>query len=97
MDAVFPAAGNAAYFPELLREGYAPHMPAEVWCAGTNQPNVTLDVTDTWSTKLAALLQHETQIGDVEKFKARMLSRRVEGSTEAEPRFEEKFRRVVYA
>jgi LmbE family N-acetylglucosaminyl deacetylase len=96
LDAVFPAAGNASYFPELLAEGLAPHMPQEVWCALTNQPSVVLDITGDWPTKLEALLKHRTQIGDVEKFKARMLSRRVEGSTETEPHFEEKFRVVRY-
>jgi len=96
LDAVFPAAGNAAYFPEVLAEGFAPHMPQEVWCSLTNQPTVVLDITDTWPTKLEALLKHKTQIGDVEKFRARMLSRRVEGSTENKPRFEEKFRVVKY-
>jgi LmbE family N-acetylglucosaminyl deacetylase len=92
LDAVFPAAGNASYFPELIAEGYGPHAPREVWCSLTNQPNVVLDITDTWPTKLAALLKHRTQIGDVEKFTARMLSRRTEDSSENEPRFEEKFR-----
>ena len=32
LDAVFPAAGNKEYFPELYKEGYEPHMPKEVWC-----------------------------------------------------------------
>jgi len=97
LDAVFPAAGNAAYFPEILAEGFGPHMPKEVWCSLTNQPTVVLDITETWPIKLEALLKHRTQIGDVEKFKARMRSRRVEGSSEAQPRFEEKFRVVHYA
>jgi LmbE family N-acetylglucosaminyl deacetylase len=96
LDAVFPAAGNAAYFPELIREGWMPHMPREVWCALTNQPSVTLDITDTWAIKLEALLHHATQIGDVEKFKARMRSRRTDDSTDESPRFEEKFRLVTY-
>jgi len=96
LDAVFPAAGNLSYFPELLAEGFKPHMPQEVWCSLTNQPTVVLDITATWPTKLRALLKHKTQVGDVEKFKARMLSRRVEGSTEASPRFEERFRVVKY-
>ncbi|MBI4761365.1 MAG: PIG-L family deacetylase [Chloroflexi bacterium] len=30
LDAVFPAAGNPVYFPELLEEGFPPHMPREV-------------------------------------------------------------------
>jgi LmbE family N-acetylglucosaminyl deacetylase len=97
LDAVFPAAGNASYFPELLAEGFNPHMPREVWCALTNEPSVVLDITDMWPTKVEALLKHRTQIGDVDKFKARMLSRRVEASTEESPRFEEKFRVVKYA
>jgi LmbE family N-acetylglucosaminyl deacetylase len=97
VDAVFPAAGNAAYFPELLTEGYLPHAPAEVWCSLTNQPTVTMDITDTWSVKLEALLRHQSQIGDREKFMTRMLSRRVEGTTEDQPRFEEKFRLVKYS
>ncbi len=97
LDAVFPAAGNAAYFPELLDEGLAPHMPAEVWCSLTNEPTVTLDVTETWPVKLEALLQHKTQIGDVDKFTARMKSRHTQESTDESPRFEEKFRVVKYA
>jgi LmbE family N-acetylglucosaminyl deacetylase len=96
LDAVFPAAGNAAHFPEILAEGLPPHMPHEVWCALTNQPTVVLDVTDTWQLKIDALLKHATQIGEVERFKARMRSRRTAGSTEADPRFEERFRVVKY-
>lgn len=97
LDAVFPAAGNAAYFPELLTEGLEPHMPAEVWVSLTNQPTVTLDITETWPVKLQALLRHQTQIGDVEKFRARMLSRHTEDSTDENPRFEEKFRLIKYS
>lgn len=96
LDAVFPAAGNAAYFPELLVEGWQPHMPKEIWCALTMEPTVTLDVTETWPIKLDALLHHESQIGDIEKFKLRMRSRHTEDSTDDSPRFEEKFRVVRY-
>ena len=42
------------------------------------QPNVVLDVTDTWPIKLEALLQHKTQIGDIDTFIERMKSRRAE-------------------
>ncbi len=96
LDAVFPAAGNPAYFPELLQEGLEPHMPKEVWCSLTNQPNVVLDITDTWPIKLEALLCHKSQIGDVEAFKQRMRSRHTKDSTDDRPRYEEKFRVVKY-
>jgi LmbE family N-acetylglucosaminyl deacetylase len=96
MDAVFPAAGSPVFFPELLIEGYPPHMPREIWCSLTMQPNVTLDVTGTWPIKLEALLHHRTQIGEVDKFLERMKSRHTEDSTDENPRFEEKFRVVKY-
>jgi len=96
LDAVFPAAGSPVFFPELLKEGHPPHMPKEVWCSLTMQPNVILDVTGTWDIKMEALLHHKTQIGDIEKFKERMKSRRAEDSTDETPRYEEQFRVVKY-
>jgi len=53
-------------------------------------------VTETWPIKLEALLHPQPQIGDVEKFKARMISRHTEDSTDENPRYEEKFRVVKY-
>jgi len=97
LDAVFPAAGNKEYFPELAREGYQPHMPKEVWCSLTNEPNIAIDVTETWLIKMEAILKHTSQIADVEKFKERMKSRHTEDSTDENPRYEEKFRRIVYS
>ncbi|MBM3153587.1 MAG: PIG-L family deacetylase [Chloroflexi bacterium] len=92
LDAVFPAAGNAHFFPELQAEGLSAHAPREVWVALTSQPNVTLDVTETWKIKYQALLEHRSQIGDPLKFEERMRSRHTEDSTDENPRFEEKFR-----
>jgi len=96
LDAVFPAAGNDLFFPELLAEGYQPHMPREVWVSLTMQPNVTLDITDTWPVKLKALKEHKSQIGDPVKFEERMRKRRIEDSTDENPRFEETFRVIKY-
>ena len=96
MDAVFPAAGSPVFFPELLLEGYPPHMPKEVWCSLTMQQNVKVDVTETWSIKLEAILQHKTQVPFVDKFLERMKSRRTEDSTDENPRYEEHFRVVKY-
>ncbi len=96
LDAVFPAAGSPVFFPELFDEGFEPHMPKEVWCSLTNQPNETIDVTETWNIKLQAILQHKSQVQDVDKLIERMKSRRTEDSTEENPRYEEKFRVVKY-
>jgi len=70
LDAVFPAAGNRMYFPDLLKEGLEPHSPKEVWMSQTNEPNVWVEVNDTIDVKLAALREHRSQIkdpGDLEK------------------------------
>jgi LmbE family N-acetylglucosaminyl deacetylase len=96
LDAVFPAAGNLVYFPELLEEGFQPHMPKEIWCSLSMQPNTTLDVTDMWDTKLQAILKHTTQVQDAEKLVERFKSRRTDDSTDENPRYEEKFRVVKY-
>jgi len=96
LDAVFPAAGNPFFFPELLKEGYQPHMPKEVWVTLTSQPNTTIDVTDTWDIKLKAILEHKSQVQDIDSLLERMRSRRTEDSTEENPRYEEKFRVVKY-
>jgi LmbE family N-acetylglucosaminyl deacetylase len=96
LDAVFPAAGSPVFFPELLLEGLEPHMPREVWCSLTNQPNTVVDITDTWGIRLKAILEHKTQVQDIEKLIERMKSRRTEDSTDENPRFEEKFRVVNY-
>ena len=96
IESYFPAAGNPKFFPELLEEGFEPHSVKEVWFSLTHQPNVVYDVTETWPTRIEALHQHRSQIGDPVKFDERMLSRHTPDSTDEAPRFEEKFRRIIY-
>jgi len=97
IDAVFPAAQNELFFPELLRdEKLEPHHVKEVWISLPKEPNVFIDVTDTWEIKIQALLYHASQIGEKEKFLERMRSRRTDDSSDENPRYEEMFRRVVF-
>ncbi len=98
LDAVFPAAGNPLYFPELLwDEGLQPHTPREVWISGTQEPNIHVDVTEQWQTKLRALYEHASQIGEREAFTERMIKRHTEDSTPENPRYEETFRMIRLA
>ena len=97
VDALYPAAGNALYFPELMQdEGLDPHSPSEIWLTVTAQPNTTLDVTDTWQTKINALRCHASQISDFDAMAERMLKRHTPDSTDENPRFEERFRRFKF-
>lgn len=96
LDAVFPAARDHLNFIELWKdEKLEPHIVREVWVAGSLQPDVTLDVTETWETKIQALFEHKSQIGEPEKLAERMHNRRAPDSTPENPRFEEKYRRLV--
>jgi LmbE family N-acetylglucosaminyl deacetylase len=98
LDAVFPAAGNPMYYPELMREEHLmPHTPREVWISLTLDPNFRHDGTDLWDRKIGAIRQHASQIGDPQAMEARMRSRHTEDSTPENPRYEEVFRRIVFA
>jgi LmbE family N-acetylglucosaminyl deacetylase len=93
LDAVFPAAGNSHFFPDLIaQEGLKPHTPREVWVSLATQPSAILDVSSTWEIKINALKEHKSQIGDPLLFDKRMRARHTEDSTDASPRYEEKFR-----
>ncbi len=96
LDAVFPAARSHLFFEELLTaESLEPHTVREVWVTLVDQPNLTLDVTATWEVKIQALYEHQSQIGDKQKFTERMRSRHTPDSTPEQPRYEERFRRLI--
>jgi LmbE family N-acetylglucosaminyl deacetylase len=96
LDAVFPSARDHLTFIELWKdENLEPHIVREVWVCGTLQPDITLDVTDTWEIKIQALYEHKSQIGEPEKLADRMRNRRTTDSTPEKPHYEEKFRRLI--
>lgn len=98
IDAVFPAAQNFMFFPELINKRHLePHHVKEVWISLPKESNIAFDVTDTWKTKMDALIKHKSQIGDVDQFNARMRSRHTDDSSEEFPRYEEVFRRIVFS
>jgi LmbE family N-acetylglucosaminyl deacetylase len=95
IDAVFPAAGNRFFFPELLEEGFEPHEVEEVWMSLTNEADVVLDVTLHWDDKIAALKHHTSQIGDPDAFEKRMLGR-FQQAEDIDFKYEERFRCIKF-
>lgn len=95
LDAAFPAAGSRLFFPDLLEEGLLPHTPREIWVSIPKEPTVVLDVTAYWETKIRALFEHKSQIGEPEKLAERMRARHTPDSTPENPRYEEKFRKLT--
>ena len=64
LDAIYPAARDRMTYPELLAEGLEPHKVREVYVGGTQEPNIWVDITDYFETKVAALRAHVSQVGD---------------------------------
>lgn len=62
--ALYPAAGNAWDFPELLEEGLQPHQVQEVWVVNAPIVNHAVDISTTLERKLAALRAHQSQFGE---------------------------------
>jgi LmbE family N-acetylglucosaminyl deacetylase len=94
-DAIFPAAGNRMYFPELLADGFEPHAPREIYFAGAVQPNMLVDVSDVVDCKIEAVLQHGSQIKEPEKLAPRMRQGLFRLTADGRAHYWEAFRRVL--
>lgn len=98
LDAVYPAARSALYFPALSKEeGLQPHKVREVYIAGPQHPNITVDITEFFSQMVAALGEHRSQIKDITALEERMRERMLDPeSPPDDPRYIEKFRRIEF-
>jgi LmbE family N-acetylglucosaminyl deacetylase len=61
--AFYPAAQNAWDFPELLAEGLLPHKVRELFVMAAPVLNHPVDISATLDLKIAALREHESQLG----------------------------------
>ncbi len=95
-EAVYPASGNPLYFPELLERRLNPHEIKELWLTLTAQPNMMIDVTDTWELRISALRQHRSQIANMEEMERMQRQRRTADSSEDNPRYMDSFRRIKF-
>lgn len=67
IDAIYPAARNRMYHPELLAEKLAPHTVQMVYLMLTEQPNHWVDTTAFMDAKIKALLCHASQFAEPER------------------------------
>jgi len=64
LEAVFPYAGNAYSYPDLLRQGLQPHRVKEMLYYGEENPNYYVDITNSIDVRIAALRCHNSQVGN---------------------------------
>lgn len=94
LEAVFPTARDRLNFIELERdEGLFPHKCLTIYIAGTDDPTVTVDVTDSIETQVKSLVEHKSQIKEPEKLYDRIFERSLDPNAPADyPHNIERFR-----
>ena len=100
LDAVFPDARNPRQFPELLQEEQLePHRVGEVYIAWGRRTDgegiVEVDITDVFGRKVAALLEHRSQISDPAGLEERLRERHRVEDGNGVVRYVERFKRVT--
>ena len=95
LDAVFPYARDHLAYPEHLKDGLEPHKVREVYLWGSEQPDTFLDITDTFQTKMDALYQHVSQMGQPrEDREERSRKRHAEVGKKIDVPLAEEFKRI---
>jgi LmbE family N-acetylglucosaminyl deacetylase len=61
--ALYPAAQNPWDYPELLDQGLTPHKVSEFYITGAPVVNYAEDISKTMDVKIAALAEHQSQVG----------------------------------
>jgi LmbE family N-acetylglucosaminyl deacetylase len=64
IEAIFPAADNPMFYPDMADEGYHPHKIKYLYVHGHDQPDLKVDITQEIHTKVDAILCHTSQFSD---------------------------------
>ncbi len=74
-DCVYPLARDPLYFPEHAEASLEPHKTAEIWYFGSEAPDMVVDITDHFDSKIEALLAHHSQVGGSDGLAERLRER----------------------
>ena len=94
LDAVFPACEMRLLYPEFEAEGIQPHKVNFVFVTTDQELNYYEDISDTLETKLKALNEHKSQLGDVD-YSGRLRERAANVGKQVGLAYAEAFRRFT--
>jgi LmbE family N-acetylglucosaminyl deacetylase len=63
MDAIFPYSRDLLFYPEHKEEGLLSHKVKEVYFTGSEDPDVFIDISETFEIKAKAISCHVSQVG----------------------------------
>ncbi len=92
LDAIFPAADNPMFYPDMADEGYLPHKISQLYVYGHPESNVTINVTADIEQKIEAILCHKSQFTEPEKMREWFLKRTDDVDDEGNKRYVERFK-----
>lgn len=92
--AAFPLARDRLNYPEHDAKGLDPHIVMQIMLTGSLQPNLWVDVSDTIDTKINAVREHHSQIGDFDSLANRIRERAQQYAQDRAMRFAERFRLI---
>ena len=97
LDAVFPYARDHLHFPELRKEGLEPHKTPLALLWGAEDPDVSIDITETIEAKIEALMCHRSQfVGRAEQVAERVRAWTREAGRRADVPYAEAFRKIQF-
>lgn len=92
LEAIFPAADNPMFYPDMMDEGYTPHKISQLYIVGHEDANVEVEITEGVQDKIEAILCHKSQISEPEKAIERWKERWGEEQVDGTFRYFERFR-----
>ena len=96
LDAIFPAADNPMFYPEMTDEGYLPHKISQLYVHGHPAPNVRIDITDLVQTKIDAILCHKSQFSEPPEAVRRWMERWGEEQEDGSLKYYEHFKAMKF-
>jgi len=75
LDSVYPTARDRLNYPEHEQSGLLPHKVKEVYLWGAPNPNVWIDISSSFETKIESLRCHVSQVGKAEQLPDRLRER----------------------
>ena len=96
LDAIFPAADNPMFYPEMMDEGYLPHKISQLYVHGHIAPNVRIDITDLVQTKIDAILCHKSQFSEPPEAVRRWMERWGEEQEDGSLKYYEYFKAMKF-